>query len=63
MIQSGYDFKKEKLVDEIGANLNKIHIPEIEITSNIDQYILNGLMEAAVDLERNHMKVKEVKKL
>ena len=44
------------------ANIQKIHIPEIEMTSDIELYISKGLMEAAVDLERDHMKVKEIKK-
>ena len=57
------DLEKEKLIDALEANIQKIHIPEIEMTSDIELYISKGLMEAAVDLERDHMKVKEIKKL
>lgn len=63
VIQSSYDLEKEKLIDALEANIQKIHIPEIEMTSDIELYISKGLMEAAVDLERDHMKVKEIKKL
>ena len=63
VIQSSYNLKKEQLIDELEANIHKIHIPEIEMISDIELYIVKGLMEAAVELERNHMKVKEIKKL
>ncbi len=63
VIQSSYDLEKQKLINALEANIQKIHIPEIEMTSDIELYISKGLMEAAVDLERDHMKVKEIKKL
>ena len=63
VIQSSYDLEKQKLINALEANIQKIHIPEIEMTSDIELYISKGLMEAAVDLERDHMKVKEIKKI
>ena len=46
------EFKEAELINELEVNLDKRHIPEIEFVLSIQEYILKGLMEAAIDLER-----------
>ena len=52
VICSCCEFKEAELINELEVNLDKRHIPEIEFVSNIQEYILKGLIEAAIDLER-----------
>lgn len=63
VICSCYDFDEKMLIESLSDTLISEHLPGLQIVPELENYIFNGLMEAAVDVGRNHLKLREVRRV
>lgn len=61
VICSCYEFQQEMLLEQLSDTLAPEHLPKLRMESELETYIFEGLMEAAVDAGRNHLKLREVR--
>ncbi|MGN0411263.1 MAG: ROK family protein [Candidatus Fimousia sp.] len=62
-ICSFYGFEITEITEELKKYIDRNHFPELLIEENMESYILKGLMEASIDIQRNHFKIKQVRKV
>lgn len=60
---SCYEFQQERLLKQLEQEISLQHLPRLQIVSKLEPYVFEGLMEAAVDAGRNHLKMEEVRRL
>lgn len=63
VINSYYPYSTGEILDELKKNIDVQHLPKIQIVDEFEKYIFDGLMEASIDIQRNHLKVKEIRKV
>lgn len=63
VIYSYYPYSEGEIVEELKKSIALQHLPKIQIAEELEPYVFEGLMEASIDIQRNHLKVKEVRKV
>lgn len=63
VIHSYYPFHVDDIYDYLKRHIPAQHLPAIRMVEKLDIYVFEGLMEASVDIQRNHFRVEEVRKV
>lgn len=63
VVHSCYSFHVEEIYGRLKEYIAIQHIPRIQMVKELDTYIFEGLMEASVEIQRNHFKVEEIRKV
>lgn len=62
-ICSSFSILQEEICLELAQWILPEHIPEIEVIDEMEPFIFQGLMEATIDVQREHVTIKEVRKV
>lgn len=63
IIYSSYLYKAKDILLELEKHIPKCHLPEIYFAKGMESYVFKGMMEASIDIQRNHLTVEEIRKV